>query len=51
MSEDLFSRAVKGDPRMTPLADRMRPSRIEDMAGQEHLLGDGRFLRRAAARQ
>ncbi len=47
MSEDLFSRAVKGDPRMTPLADRMRPSRIEDMAGQEHLLGDGRFLRRA----
>jgi putative ATPase len=28
-----------------PLADRMRPDRLEDFVGQEHLLGPGRFLR------
>ena len=28
-----------------PLADRMRPDRLEDFIGQEHLLGPGRFLR------
>jgi putative ATPase len=31
----------------TPLADRMRPERIEDLAGQEHLLGKGSALVRA----
>ncbi|MHB8346711.1 MAG: replication-associated recombination protein A [Acidiferrobacterales bacterium] len=30
-----------------PLADRMRPARIEDFAGQPHLLGPGKPLRRA----
>ncbi len=30
---------------LTPLADRMRPERMEDFVGQEHLLGPGRFLR------
>ncbi len=29
-----------------PLADRMRPQTLEDFAGQEHLLGRGRVLRR-----
>jgi len=29
----------------TPLADRIRPERLEDFVGQEHLLGPGRFLR------
>ncbi len=29
----------------TPLAERMRPERLEDFMGQEHLLGAGRFLR------
>lgn len=28
-----------------PLADRMRPERLEDFVGQEHLLAPGRFLR------
>jgi len=31
-----------------PLADRMRPRTVQDFAGQEHLVGDGRPLRRAA---
>ncbi|MEW6611058.1 MAG: replication-associated recombination protein A [Patescibacteria group bacterium] len=31
----------------TPLADRMRPERLEDFVGQEELLGKGTFLRRA----
>ena len=29
-----------------PLADRFRPSAIEDIVGQEHLLGEGKPLRR-----
>ncbi len=29
----------------TPLAERVRPERLEDFMGQEHLLGPGRFLR------
>jgi len=30
-----------------PLADRMRPARLEDIAGQTHLLAPGKPLRRA----
>jgi len=30
---------------LIPLADRIRPERMEDFVGQEHLLGPGRFLR------
>jgi putative ATPase len=29
-----------------PLADRMRPRRLDELAGQQHLLGPGRALRR-----
>ena len=29
-----------------PLADRMRPQTLEDYIGQEHLLGEGKLLRR-----
>ena len=29
----------------SPLADRMRPKKIEDVAGQRHLLEAGRVLR------
>lgn len=29
-----------------PLADRMRPSTLDDVVGQPHLLGDGKALRR-----
>jgi putative ATPase len=45
MSEqDLF--AGVADPQR-PLADRMRPARLDDYVGQDHLLGEGRPLRRA----
>lgn len=33
--------------RVRPLAARMRPTRIEDLVGQEHLLAKGKLLRRA----
>ena len=29
----------------TPLASRLRPQRLEDFVGQEHLLGPGKMLR------
>ena len=31
----------------SPLAARMRPATIEEMVGQEHILGEGKLLRRA----
>ncbi|HUA60764.1 MAG TPA: replication-associated recombination protein A [Verrucomicrobiae bacterium] len=33
-----------------PLAERMRPERLEDYVGQEHILGDGKPLRRQIER-
>ncbi len=30
----------------TPLADRVRPSTVNEVAGQQHLLGEGKILRR-----
>ncbi len=30
-----------------PLADRMRPRFLEDIIGQDHIVGQGRLLRRA----
>jgi putative ATPase len=44
---DLFDRAAAADPSGKPLAERMRPRRVEDFAGQEHVLGPGTALRRA----
>ena len=35
--------------RIAPLADRLRPTSLEDFAGQEGILGPGRLLRRAIA--
>ncbi len=35
------------EPIVRPLADRMRPRTLEEIAGQPHLLGAGRGLRRA----
>src|SRR5690349_8799497 len=44
-SDDLFP-----DPApKAPLADLMRPHRIEDVVGQQHLLGEGKPLQIAAA--
>ncbi len=44
---DLFERALEADDSGKPLAERMRPRRIEDFVGQEHVLGPGTALRRA----
>ena len=41
MAEDLFA----ADPER-PLAARLAPEALEDFAGQEHLLGPGKMLRR-----
>ncbi|ADO73829.1 replication-associated recombination protein A [Stigmatella aurantiaca] len=44
---DLFEHAGQKDQEaQAPLAERMRPSTLADFAGQEHLTGEGRFLRR-----
>ncbi len=43
--EDLFQAAL--DSRERPLADRMRPRRLDEFIGQEHLLGAGKPLREA----
>jgi putative ATPase len=47
MSDDLFSRAADNDPTLRPLADRIRPITLEQIVGQDHILGEGRFLSRA----
>jgi putative ATPase len=44
---DLFEHAAESDTASKPLAERLRPRRLEDFVGQEHLLGPGRALRRA----
>jgi putative ATPase len=45
---DLFEQNSKeAFAREAPLADRMRPRRLEEIVGQEHLLGKGRILRQA----
>ncbi len=45
---DLFDHAAgkEADAR-APLAERMRPRTLDELVGQEHLTGQGRFLRRA----
>ena len=47
---DLFSTpaAVSGKPAVSePLAARMRPRTLDEVLGQEHILGEGKLLRRA----
>jgi putative ATPase len=45
---DLFEQAdAAPDPGRHPLAFRMRPRAIEDILGQDHILGPGKLLRRA----
>src|SRR5258708_39165400 len=45
---NLFSaEAASASQRQMPLAMRLSPRTLEDMAGQEHLLGPGKLLRRA----
>ncbi len=44
---DLFDRACGREARGTPLADLARPRSLDEVVGQEHLLAEGRPLRRA----
>jgi putative ATPase len=46
----LFDATEPGDAGKRPLADRMRPERLEDYVGQEHILGPGKPLRRQIER-
>ncbi len=51
MSGDLFGRLPPPDPAPSaappaPLADRMRPRTLDEVLGQEEILGQGRLLRR-----
>ena len=41
-----FADPTAGSPVSAPLADRMRPRRLSEFVGQEHLVGEGRVLRR-----
>ena len=43
---DLFAAAAEEQQaKRAPLADRLRPIRLDDIVGQDHLLGEGRPLR------
>jgi len=44
--DELFSEKNKKEDK-NPLADRMRPRFLEDIIGQDHIVGQGRLLRRA----
>lgn len=46
---DLFDAAQDRTKEGAPLSERMRPRRVAEMVGQEHLLGPGSLLSRAIA--
>ena len=46
----LFDTTAPADDSKRPLAERMRPERLEDYVGQEHILGPGKPLRRQIER-
>src|SRR2546423_11163303 len=46
----LFDTTPPAMDKQRPLAERMRPERLEDFAGQEHILGPGKPLRRQIER-
>lgn len=47
-SMDLFDKKLEDDlAQNAPLADRIRPTKLEDFVGQENLVGQGKVLRRA----
>ena len=46
MTADLFAAAAMDRlTRRAPLADRLRPTRLDDIVGHDHLLGPGRPMR------
>jgi putative ATPase len=44
---DLFTYQEEETPRAKLLADRMRPRTLDEYIGQEHIVGEGKLLRRA----
>lgn len=50
MTQDLFTHAASKDLRGRPLAERMRPQQLEDVLGQQGLLGRGQALGQLIAR-
>jgi putative ATPase len=45
---DLFDHALQERMQYeSPLADRMRPQTLDEIVGQDHIIGEGRLLRRA----
>ncbi|WP_214628808.1 replication-associated recombination protein A [Paenibacillus agaridevorans] len=44
---DLFTYQEEESPRAKLLADRMRPRTLDEYIGQEHIVGEGKLLRRA----
>ena len=45
---DLFDHAMQEQMQHeAPLADRMRPQTLDEIVGQDHIIGEGRLLRRA----
>src|SRR6478672_11056103 len=48
MSDDLFDHAMQERMKNeAPLAARMRPRTLDEYIGQEHIVGEGKLLRRA----
>ena len=46
MAEDLFGAAAEDRlSKRAPLADRLRPRKLDDIVGQDHLIGPGQPLR------
>lgn len=46
---DLFEYANQQNDGLKPLAERMRPQTLNELIGQEHIVGEGSLLRRAIA--
>ena len=44
---DLFEQAAASDPTGVPLAERMRPKKLDDVVGQPHLTGPSSILARS----
>jgi putative ATPase len=44
---DLFRAAAARDPALVPLAERMRPRSVDEIVGQDHILGPNTLLREA----
>jgi putative ATPase len=47
MEPSLFERDSAADPSGVPVAARMRPRTLDEFVGQEHIVGEGKALRRA----